>query len=132
MALRLPSVQRNGKFIRNREQKLNYDVARAAWVGDYMDPMTFLDMFVTKGGNNQTGWANPQYDTLIAGAKKNADPKARMQQLHDAEKILMTEMPVMPINYYFSKYTAKPYVKGVIHSPLGFVDFKTASCREIR
>ena len=114
------------KVYQESEQKLNYDVARAAWIGDYLDPMTFLDMFVKDGGNNQTGWANPQYDALIAGAKKNADPKARMQQLHDAEKILMTEMPIMPINFYLSKYTAKPYVKGVIHSPLGMVDFKNA------
>ncbi|TGE32351.1 peptide ABC transporter substrate-binding protein [Desulfosporosinus sp. Sb-LF] len=115
------------KVYQESEQKLNYDVARAAWVGDYLDPMTFLDMFVKNGGNNQTGWANPQYDSLIAAAKKNADSKTRMQQLHDAEKILMTEMPVMPINFYLSKYTAKSYVKGVIHSPLGMVDFKTAT-----
>ena len=115
------------KVYQESQQKLDYDVARAAWVGDYMDPMTFLDMFVKDGGNNQTGWSNPQYDALIAGAKKNADTKTRMQQLHDAEKILMTEMPVMPINFYLSKYTAKPYVKNVIHSPLGFVDFKNAT-----
>ena len=115
------------KVYQESQQKLNYDVARAGWVGDFMDPMTFLDMFVKNGGNNQTGWSNPQYDTLIAGAKTNADTKARMQQLHDAEKILMADMPIMPINFYYSKYTAKSYVKGVIHSPLGMVDFKTAT-----
>jgi len=115
------------KVYQESEQKLNYDVARAGWIGDYMDPMTFLDMFVTKGGNNQTGWSNPQYDTLISGAKKNSDIKARMQQLHDAEKILVTEMPVLPIYYYNLKYTEKSYVKGVIHFPTGMVDFKTAT-----
>ncbi|MDR3602725.1 MAG: peptide ABC transporter substrate-binding protein [Desulfosporosinus sp.] len=115
------------KEFQESEQKLNYDVVRAGWIGDYMDPMTFLGMFMKDGVNNQTGWANQHYDALLGGAKKNADSKARMQQLHDAEEILMTELPVMPIYYYNLKYIAKSYVKGVIHSPLGFVDFKSAS-----
>lgn len=115
------------KVYQESEQKLNYDVARAGWTGDYMDPMTFLDLFVKGGGNNHSGWANQQYDALISNAKKNADPKARMQQLHDAEKILMTELPVMPFYFYNLNYTAKSYVKGVIHSPLGMVDFKNAT-----
>jgi oligopeptide transport system substrate-binding protein len=119
--------QEEGKVYLESLHKLDYDAARVWWNGDYMDPMTFLDIFVKSGGNNFTGWANQQYDTLISNAKKNADPQARMQQLHDAEKILMTEMPVMPIYYSNLVYTSKVYVKGVIHSPLGMVDFKTAT-----
>jgi oligopeptide transport system substrate-binding protein len=49
----------------------DYDLARAAWVGDYRDPNTFLDLWVTSGGNNQTGWGDPRYDRLLALA---ADP----------------------------------------------------------
>ena len=45
--------------------KLDYDMARAGWIGDYSDPKTFLDLWVTKGGNNQTGYSNPTYDSLI-------------------------------------------------------------------
>jgi oligopeptide transport system substrate-binding protein len=86
-----------------------------------------MDMFVTKGGNNQTGWSNAEYDKLIKDAKANPDVKARMQQLHDAETILMKDMPVMPIYHYNNKYVQKAYFKNVIHSPLGFVDFKTAT-----
>jgi oligopeptide transport system substrate-binding protein len=115
------------KVYQESEQKLNYDVARAGWIGDYLDPMTFMDMFVTKGGNNQTGWSNAEYDKLIKDAKANPDVKARMQQLHDAETILMKDMPVMPIYHYNNKYVQKAYFKNVIHSPLGFVDFKTAT-----
>ena len=107
--------------------KFDFDIARAQWSGDYMDPLTFLNNFVKDGVNNKAGWANPQYDALIAGAKKNPDIKARMQQLHAAEKILMTELPVMPIYYDNLKYIAKSHVKGVIHLPLGFVDFKNAT-----
>ena len=47
------------------QQKLNYDVSRAGWIGDYVDPNTFLDMWITKGGNNQTGWSNARYDALL-------------------------------------------------------------------
>ncbi|MET0793448.1 MAG: peptide ABC transporter substrate-binding protein [Polyangiaceae bacterium] len=47
---------------------LDYDVARAAWVGDYEDPNTFLDLFITNGGNNQTGWGSPVYDRLLEAA----------------------------------------------------------------
>ncbi|HVP28642.1 MAG TPA: peptide ABC transporter substrate-binding protein [Myxococcota bacterium] len=46
----------------------DYDLARAAWVGDYVDPNTFLDLWVTNGGNNQTGWGDPTYDALIRAA----------------------------------------------------------------
>ncbi|MBI4567141.1 MAG: hypothetical protein HY719_01955, partial [Planctomycetes bacterium] len=47
------------------QSKLNYDLCRASWIGDYNDPNTFLDMFVTNGGNNNTGWSNPLYDRLM-------------------------------------------------------------------
>lgn len=46
-------------------KRLDYDMSRAAWIGDYRDPNTFLDMWLTKGGNNQTGWGDPYYDRLI-------------------------------------------------------------------
>ncbi len=56
------------------EQKLEYMVDRAGWVGDYVDPNTFLDMCVTDGGNNRTGWGNPKYDELIRAAEPSAIP----------------------------------------------------------
>lgn len=114
------------KVYQQSEQALQYDVARAGWIGDYIDPMTFMDMFVTNGGNNQTGWSNAAYDKAIATAKKSGDPAVRMQSMHEAEKALMTEMPIMPIYFYVNNFVAKDYVKGMIQSPLGFIDFKNA------
>jgi oligopeptide transport system substrate-binding protein len=46
----------------------DYDMARAGWIGDYLDPNTFLDLWVTGNGNNQTGWGDPAYDALVAAA----------------------------------------------------------------
>ncbi|MGE5673831.1 MAG: peptide ABC transporter substrate-binding protein, partial [Mycobacterium leprae] len=96
----------------DRESKLDYQVARAGWIGDYIDPMTFIDMFVTGGGNNETGWANKQYDALVKQAKSTADQKVRMQAMHDAEKILMDEMPIMPIYFYTRVRLISPKLKG--------------------
>jgi len=105
---------------------LNYSVARAGWIGDYMDPNTFLDMWVTGGGNNDTGWSNKSYDALIAKAKATTDPTARMATLHAAEKILMTDMPILPIYYYTNPLLLKKTIKNFYQSTLGFVDWKNA------
>ena len=49
-------------------QNGDYQIARHGWIGDYSDPMTFLDMWVTNGGNNDAGFSNAEYDSLIAEA----------------------------------------------------------------
>lgn len=96
----------------SNSRQMKYWVARAAWIGDYLDPNTFLDMFVTDGANNQTGWSNKEYDRLIEEAAREHDPAARMQIMHDAEAILMDELPVIPIYNYVTTGMARPYVKG--------------------
>jgi oligopeptide transport system substrate-binding protein len=80
---------------------LDFDIARSSWVGDYPDPNTFLDMFVTGGGNNRTGWGDPRYDKLIADAAAETDPAGRHDILRAAEKILVCQqMPVCPLYFY--------------------------------
>jgi oligopeptide transport system substrate-binding protein len=112
-------------YLDNRS-KLQFDVARAGWIGDYPDPTTFLDMFVSTSGNNDTGWKNPQYDNLILKAKSAKDDWLRMTFLHQAEEILMDEMPIMPIYFYTRPTMVKPWLKNYISSPLGYTDFKWA------
>ncbi|MGE5549426.1 MAG: peptide ABC transporter substrate-binding protein [Bacteroidota bacterium] len=114
-----------GVYLTNRTE-LKYQVARAGWIGDYVDAMTFMDMWVTGGGNNDTGWGNKQYDAYIDQAKATGDPKIRIKAMHDAEKILMDEMPIMPIYFYTRPYLQADYLKGVTHSAIGLVDFKWA------
>jgi len=91
---------------------MEYDVCRGGWIGDYLDPNTFLDMFVTDGGNNQTGWSNKKYDQLIDDSRREGDPAKRMKILHDAEAILMDELPIVPIYYRVSRNMIRPYVHG--------------------
>jgi len=114
-----------GVYLDDRSN-LNYNVARAGWIGDYMDPNTFMDMWVTGGGNNDTGYSNKSYDALIAKAKTTVDPKARMAALHAAEKILMTDMPILPIYYYTNPMLLSKSIKNFYQSTLGFVDWKNA------
>lgn len=85
----------------NSQSSLDYDFTRSTWVGDYNDPNTFLDMFVTGGGNNNTGWSNKHYDELIADAGRENDREKRFALFREAEKILVTdEAPICPL-YYF-------------------------------
>ena len=112
-----------GVFRNDREQ-LNYDVVRSNWFGDYIDPNTFLDMWVTHGGNNHSGWSNKSYDALITKAKVTVDPKARMATLHAAEKILMTDVPIIPIYFYTNPVLLSKHIKNFHQSMLGTPDFK--------
>ena len=96
--------------------KIDYDVCRAGWVADYSDPNTFLDMFVTGGENNQTGWSNARYDELIRLAASETDPKRRMELFVEAETILVDEQPIIPIYFRVSKNLVNPRVKGFFNN----------------
>ena len=94
-------LRQEWKVYLNSMSRLDYDIARSSWVGDYPDPNTFLDMFVTGGGNNRTGWSDPRYDQLIAAAAAETDRPARYEILREAEKILVCEeMPICPLYFY--------------------------------
>lgn len=93
------------------QQQLNYLISRRAWVGDYLDPNTYLDMYVTNGENNNTGFSNAEYDKLIADAAKEPDQAKRTELLERAERLLMDEMPIIPIYYYVSRNLVRPHVR---------------------
>jgi len=113
-------------FLNNR-QSGNFQVARAGWTADYNDPMTFMDMWVTGGGNNNAGYANPAYDKLIADAKATQDAAKRMDDMSKAEKMLIEDdMTVMPIYYYTSISLVKPNLKGIVVDFSGAIDFSKA------
>lgn len=110
----LQLVNKEWKVYLKDTQKLNYNVGRAGWIGDYTDPNTFLDMWVTGGGNNQTGWSNKKYDELIAAAASEPDPQKRMRIFHEAEDMLINdEVPILPLYFYVNQNVVKPFVKGM-------------------
>lgn len=94
-------------------RKLEYDIARTGWIGDYPDPTTFLDLFVSTNENNQTGFRDAKYDAMMEATAREADPAKRLKLLHDAEAYLMQQLPVIPMFDYVSKDMVRPYVKGI-------------------
>jgi oligopeptide transport system substrate-binding protein len=90
---------------------MNYDIARAGWGGDYVDPNTFLDVHVTDGGQNKTGWSNARYDELIRLAAQTADQNQRFAYFQEAEAILVEEAPIIPIYTYVRNRLVHPAIK---------------------
>lgn len=99
------------------EKAGDYSISRAGWVGDYMDPMTFLDLWYSTSSFNDAKFNSPEYDKLIDEAKASADPTVRFTAMRAAEKLLMESMPVVPIYFYTQPYVQKPGVTG-IYKPL--------------
>lgn len=99
----------------------DYDIQVAAWGPDYKDPMTFLDLFVTNGDNNNSGYSNKEYDKLIDEAKNKYgnDPEKRWQIMLQAEKVLMDDAAIGPIYQRAQLRLVKPYVKGVEYHIFG-------------
>ncbi len=106
------------KVYLDTQQNLGYDVSRSAWIGDYVDPNTFLDMFVTGNENNKTGWGNADYDALIASAATEFDSVKRMEMLSKAESILMNELPILPIYFYSTQSMYNPRIGGFYNNML--------------
>lgn len=94
------------------QQNLEFDIAMAGWIGDYLDPTTFLDLWTRGNGNNNTGWDSPAFEALLRKAARQSDPKARLDTLAEAEGLLMEAMPILPIAWYSRLYLHRPEVRG--------------------
>ena len=104
--------------------KGDYQIARASWIADYIDPMSFMEVFSDE--ENDAQYHNKTYNELIRQAKETNDPEVRMTDLHRAEQILFDDCVIIPIYYTTQPYAAQPYVKGYHWLQLGLVDFKKA------
>ena len=113
------------KVFLNTKRKLDYAIGRSRWVGDYPDPNTFLDMYVTGGGNNNTGWSNREYDDLIRQASKTAARAERYRYFQRCEDILAAEVPIIPIYTATHVYLMSPQVKGLVPNVMELRRYKT-------
>jgi oligopeptide transport system substrate-binding protein len=83
------------------ENRLDYQLCSSSWVADYNDANTFLGMFLTGDGNNETGWSHPRYDELVHAANEQTDLAAREKLFQQAETILVhDELPIVPLYIY--------------------------------
>ncbi|MED4586350.1 peptide ABC transporter substrate-binding protein [Brevibacillus choshinensis] len=121
--------------IENKEWKVyledlhqgNFQIGRMGWLGDFNDPINFLELYKDKkGGNNDTNWENPKYKELLNQSALEKDPEKRKAILAQAEQILMDEMPIMPIYFYTDSWVQNDKVTGIVIDGLGAVDYKNA------
>jgi len=100
------------KVYLDSESAGDYQISRASWIGDYVDPNSFLDMFLCGGGNNRTGWCNEEFDRLILDEAPTAKTHAkRLEIFTQAETILLADLPIIPIFTYTSKHLVSPAIK---------------------
>ncbi len=105
-------VTQEWKVYMDAQRNLDYVLSRSAWIADYMDPNSFLEIFRTGNGNNSTGWSNAEYDKLIEESWAQNNAVARLESLKKAEALLLQEGPVIPIFFYVRDYLITSSVKG--------------------
>ena len=111
--------QPNNQFFK-LETAGEYDISLADWGPDYMDPMSDLDMWVTDGPFNETGFSSQKYDDMIQQAKTlGADPIKRFKVLQNAEKLLLEKSVIVPLYQPAYVYLLKPYVKQFVYKRPG-------------
>ena len=108
----------------NDERLRNYDLSYAHWIGDYVDPSTYLELFTTDSGNNSTGWSSREYDHLVAAAGSVLDPAQRNKLYQQAEALLLNEAPIAPIFFGTRLFLCHPAVKNWRPALLGLHQYK--------
>jgi oligopeptide transport system substrate-binding protein len=108
----------------SNQQSLHYAISTARWVGDFVDPVTFLDMFVPGGTNNWTGWADEAYGAHLAAAAAAAVTEERHGHFQRAEALLLEAAPIAPVFFGVRSYLIHPTVRGWEPALLGFHQYK--------
>jgi oligopeptide transport system substrate-binding protein len=119
LRLTVPLKNVEWKTFLDSRAKLEYKgAARAGWVGDYLDPYSFLDLFSTEFGDNGTGWSPPEYVQMLRDANMQHDPAKRYALMAKAESFLLDAQPVIPLYTNATDWLKKPFVKGMYPNPL--------------
>jgi oligopeptide transport system substrate-binding protein len=105
-------------FLDSRKDTARWDVVRLGWSADYNDAGNFLEIFRSGSPNNDVGYSNPKYDSLLDSAGNSADASYRRHVLEQAENLMLSDYPVIPVYYFSSKRLIKPYIKGAQTNPL--------------
>lgn len=119
LGVRITIAQLEMKTLFQNQQQGNYTAAFSGWQADYPDPYSFLGTMVTGCGNNWAGWSNSAYDALIERASNSADNAARLEYFQQAEAILLSEAPLMPLFFRPNVYALSPAVHGWASNPVG-------------
>jgi oligopeptide transport system substrate-binding protein len=116
-----------GKNFRDKVSNKDYAIAPVAWYGDYPDASTFTDKYLSSSKQNDAAWYNKTYDDLCARATKEPDAEKRLALLRQAEHMLNTEVPIVPIYHYVNVSLSRDNVRGVNPNPRNVTVFKSVS-----
>ncbi|WP_342746726.1 peptide ABC transporter substrate-binding protein [Virgibacillus phasianinus] len=114
------------------DTNMDYDIEFAGWGPDYLDPYTWLSLWLTDGGNNHMGYSNPEYDKLIQSTVDELalKPEKRFDAFLQAEKILAEDAAVAPLYQSSRALLISPKIQGVLHNQVGITyDYKWARVR---
>ncbi|MEO6392649.1 MAG: peptide ABC transporter substrate-binding protein [Pyrinomonadaceae bacterium] len=110
---------------KTRAEKLDFNgLARWAWIGDYVDPNTFLELVTSGSANNRTDWHDKKFDGMLEAANAETVPATRSKLLHDAEQYMMDAQPMLPVYVGPSAFMCKPFVKNLVPNLLDQHDWR--------
>ena len=115
--LNLAAVEFKERVSRMKSQQ--FDIVLTGWSGDFKDPITYLDLFTTNGGNNHGKYSNPKYDELVKKVKSTGDQKVRYEAMREIEQIIAEEVPVGTLFHRERKYLVNPKVQGLGFMAIG-------------
>lgn len=99
-------------FLQNRQQKVLTQVFRAGWIGEYADAYSFLNLFRTGHGQNDFGYSNTLYDSLLDEIAAERIPSIRRRLMFEAERMLLADLPFIPVYSYVTKRMVNPSLRG--------------------
>lgn len=99
-------------------QSGDFQVGRGGWLGDYPDPSSFIDLFHSDNPLNVSGWSEPTFDALCEEAHRTEDAGSRMRLLGQSERILLEQLPVLPLFHFGTVSLVKPEVQGFVGNAL--------------
>jgi oligopeptide transport system substrate-binding protein len=118
LGIQVPLKNMEWKTFLPVRKALDYQgMARAGWVGDYMDPYTFLNLCYHEENDSSTGWHNAEFDKLLDSANKELDPQKRFEILAKAEFLMLREQPFLPLQTSATNWIKKPFIKGLYPNP---------------
>ena len=97
---------------------------RASWTGDYNDPSTFTDKYLSNAVNNDSAWESPEFDALVHQAAREADQPKRLRLLEQAERMINGQVPIIPLYHINNQYMFRDNVKGINLNPRTMTMFK--------
>jgi oligopeptide transport system substrate-binding protein len=105
-------------FLDSRRDTSRWEVARLGWTADYNDAANFLDTLRSHSANNDARYARKEFDDLLDRAASTVEASDRRHRLQEAESLMLSDYPILPIYFFSSKRLIKPYIKGAEANPL--------------